>query len=277
MAFPFSLRCDCCGGCRPCPCAAGTTPAALQAVFDDWGAYPAGYCTSCDDVNGTFEVPVVSEFSPIAPVGDNYDFDAAYPPCALTTGSPGDGCRFEAEWELPCLPQVCLECSAGCGASCTADEDCRPEACGEWWTCSATSPFCAGYGQTCGVQCEQETICVFDEESDPAHEHGICANVGDCEPSVAAESCEPIALRIRAMLYVDEDLRPVLSVQVILFCRTAIGEATAVQLAGTHRFAEGPLDCATIDVEVPLATPPEYVQPLLPACAPATSVRIVSV
>lgn len=276
MAFPFSLRCDCCDRCRPCPCAAGTSPTSLQAMFDDWGAYPAGYCASCDDVNGTFELPAVAEFTPQAPLGDTYDFLAAHPPCETSGGVAGDGCLYEAVWELPCLPQACLACSAGCGASCTADADCEPAACGEWWSCGPTSPLCAGYGGSCVVDCEQETVCVFDEEMDPEHEFGVCAGVGDCTSLAAPESCEPITLRLRAMLYVDEDRRPVLSVQVILTCRTSTGEGTAVQLGGTHRFAEGTLDCAAIDVEVPLATPPDYVQPLVPACAPPTSVRIVN-
>ncbi|MGC3972396.1 MAG: hypothetical protein QM775_35150 [Pirellulales bacterium] len=67
-----------------------------------------------------------------------------------------------------------------------------------------------------------------------------------------------------------------LSVQVILFCRTALGGATAVQLGGAHRFDLESWSCGEIDVEVPLATPTGYSQPLVPACAPPTSVRITS-
>ncbi|MGC3972395.1 MAG: hypothetical protein QM775_35145 [Pirellulales bacterium] len=167
MVFPFSLRCDCCARCRKCPCDPSDMPAALQASFEGWGGYPAGYCSSCDELNGTFEMPAVEEFSSQAPVGDSYDFVAEYPPCGDVNNLPGVGCRWEAEWEFACLPQACLECAADCGGSCTTDDDCTPEGCGQWWSCGATTTACAGYGGACVVECEQETVCVFDEENDP--------------------------------------------------------------------------------------------------------------
>ena len=278
MSFPFSLRCDCCDRCRPCPCGGSSASAALQATFDDWGAHPAGYCVDCAALNAVLEVPAVEEFSPRAEVGDSYVFTAAHVPCDLIDGtSPGDGCRYEAEWEFDCVPEPCTaECTAECGQDCTADADCEPENCGEWYSCGATSPGCEGYGGPCAVACEQATVCVFDEEFDPAHEHGVCTAVGACAASVEADSCTPLRLRLRAMLYVSAECRAVLRVQVILFCRTAEGEATAVQLGGAYEFADEELDCGTIDVDVPLLPVVDYVQPLVPACGPATMVRITS-
>lgn len=250
----------------------------MQATFDDWGAHPAGYCVDCAALNAVLEVPAVEEFSPRAEVGDSYVFTAAHVPCDLIDGtSPGDGCRYEAEWEFDCVPEPCTaECTAECGQDCTADADCEPENCGEWYSCGATSPSCEGYGGPCAVACEQATVCVFDEEFDPAHEHGVCTAVGACAASVEADSCTPLRLRLRAMLYVSAERRAVLSVQVILFCRTAEGEATAVQLGGAYEFADEELDCGTIDVDVPLLPVVDYVQPLVPACGPATMVRITS-
>ncbi len=250
----------------------------MQATFDDWGSHPAGYCVDCAALNAVLEVPAVEEFSPRAEVGDSYVFTAAHVPCDLIDGtSPGDGCRYEAEWEFDCVPEPCTaECTAECGQDCTADADCEPENCGEWYSCGATSPGCEGYGGPCAVACEQATVCVFDEEFDPAHEHGVCTAVGVCAASVEPESCTPLRLRLRAMLYVSAERRAVLSVQVILFCRTAEGEATAVQLGGAYEFADEELDCGAIDVDVPLLPVVDYVQPLVPACGPATMVRITS-
>ncbi|MBA4019560.1 MAG: hypothetical protein C0483_20545 [Pirellula sp.] len=250
----------------------------MQATFEDWGSYPTGYCLDCDAVNAVLEVPAVEEFSPPAEVGDNYNFWSEVPPCDLTDGTtPGYGCRYEAEWEFDCVPEPCTaDCMSDCGGFCTTDADCEPESCGDLRSCGATDPSCEGYGGPCTVVCEQASVCVFDEETDPDHEHGYCASVGDCTASVEPNSCAPLRLRLRALLYVSAERRGVLSVQVILFCRTAVGELTAVQLGGVYEFDDEELDCGTIDVDVPLSPVVNYGQPLVPACGPATFVRITS-
>ena len=275
MAFPFSLRCECCGRCRPCPCASGTAPAALVFEFTDWGSYPSGYCHRCDELNGTFAAPQTSDFAIGTEIGDDYDLYGETAECVAAAGGAGFGCRYEADHEFDCVPQPCLEeCASGCGRSCTADGDCEPAACGDDYSCGAYDPTCGAYGGPCAVVCAQDSVCVFDEEFDPEHEHGVCTPVGACAADVTPGTCAPIKLRLRAALYVDALGRGVLSAQVLLFCRTTLGEPTAVQLVGRHTFTAARFDCGELDLEIPLEPATGYVQPIVPACGPATTLRI---
>ena len=274
MTFPFSMACGCCPECRACPCAAGSAASSLQVIFEEWSSAPAGYCHSCDELNTTLEVPSVAAFSSSGEIGDSYQLTSPKAPCIDGGVIAGAGCRFEVTEEFDCVPQVCLDvCISGCESGCTEDEDCTPEGCGDY-SCGSDAA-CFFYGGSCALECAQPMTCVFDEELDPEHLAGSCAAVGDCEMSVAANSCVPIRLRVRIVFYVTSDLRPAVSAQVMLFSRTSLGIAVATALYGFHEFEEDELDCAAFDFELPLSPIDGYTQPPVPACGAPTSVRIL--
>lgn len=273
MPFPFSLSCGCCPGCRACPCASGHAASSLQFLFDDWSASPAGYCSDCGELNATFEVPAVVDFSYGTQLGDNYRLTDPKAACEITDPEPGSGCRFAIDELFDCVPQACLDsCIVQCIGGCTSDADCSPENC-EDYVCGSDNA-CFGYGGTCEIHCSQNSVCVFDEELDPEHTAGSCATVGDCASSVTAGSCREIRLRTRAMFYMTIDGKAAVSAQVLLFGRTIGGAAAALNLWGFHEFETATLDCEAIDVDVPLFPVAGYSQPTTPACGAPTSVRI---
>ena len=49
-----------------------------------------------------------------------------------------------------------------------------------------------------------------------------------------------------------------------------------MQLGGVYESADEELDCGMIDVDLPLVPVADSGQPLVPACGPATFVRITS-
>lgn len=272
MAFPFSLSCDCCRGCRPCPCDDGTTASSLQFTFDDWSASPDGYCHSCADLNATIEVPAVDDFHYGTELGDAYVLTVPKIPCGLEPPA-GFGCSYAVDDLFDCVPQTCLDgCLSQCAGICTDDVDCAPENC-EDYLCGSTGP-CSNFGGPCEVRCEQSTVCVFNDEFDPEHLAGICATVGDCTSSVVEGTCRKIRLRIRAIFYVTIDRRAAVSVQILLFGRTVGGAASALNLYGFHEFEEETLDCGAVDVDVPLYRVDDYSQPSIPPCGEPTRVRI---
>lgn len=273
MAFPFSLGCGCCEKCRPCPCAAGHAAASLQFTFDDWSSSPEGYCRECADLDTTIEVPAVDDFHYGVQLGDSYLLTEPKPACAVVDPPPGYGCRFAVDEFFDCVPQACLDtCVSECTSGCTDDGDCARENC-ESYVCGSDAA-CTNYGGTCELECSLNSVCVFDEELDPEHLSGICATASECTMSVAANSCRPIMLRIRAMFYVTVDRKAAVSVQVLLFGRSVGGGATALNLWGFHEFEAETLECDAIDVDVPLYLVAGYSQPIKPPCGAPTSVRV---
>jgi hypothetical protein len=273
MAFPFSLGCGCCLECRACPCESGQAASSLQFMFEDWAASPAGYCSSCEALNTTIEVPEVDDFGYGVGFGDNYRLVEPKAACDIFDPEPGSGCRFAVDELFDCVPQACLDsCISQCIGNCTESGECSPENC-EDYICGSDNA-CFYFGGTCEIECSQNSVCVFDEELDPEHLAGICATVGDCTSSVVEGTCAQIRLRIRAMFYVTEDRKAAVSVQVLLFGRTIGGFAAALNLWGFHEFDEETLDCGAVDVDVALFPVSGYSQPALPACGAPTSVRI---
>lgn len=273
MAFPFSLDCGCCPECRACPCVSGHGASSLQVMFSEWTASPDGYCSSCEELNATLEVAAVEELHYDVAFGDDYRLTDPKAPCAVVGSESGFGCSFFVDEFFDCVPQACLDtCISGCTGGCSESEDCSAENCPDYVCGSDTA--CLNFGGTCEIRCTQNSVCVFDEESDPEHTAGVCATVGECASSVVDGTCRTIRLRIRAMFYVTEDRKAAVSVQVLLFGRTLGGGAAALNLWGFHEFDEETLDCSTVDVDVALFPVGGYSQPVVPACGAPTSVRI---